>query len=178
MTDKQTVQANHEQVDEAGAEIDAQQETSDDRTALVSEARRYRKRAQAAEAAVEEVLKDLETKEAQLEEQRVALDDLQRRQAIDDLLGDEQAVDVETARVLTERVCAEMDEPDLSAAVAEVRRRKPFLFRTRALESGVLAPQSGDLVDAHETLDEAAEQAQQTGRRQDLLRYLRLRRRA
>jgi chromosome segregation ATPase len=176
MADQHEVQRDHEQ-DAVEAHVEAPAQDGE-RLVPVSEARRYRKRAQAAEAAVEEILADLRTKEEQIEDQQRALDDLRRRQEIDDLLNDAQAVDVETARVLTELTCAEMDEPDLTEAVAAVRRRKPFLFRTAERTSGVLAPEPAGRIPAHEVLDNAAEQAQATGRRQDLLRYLRLRRKA
>jgi capsule polysaccharide export protein KpsE/RkpR len=123
----------------------------------------------------------LERELAQLREQydqsQQTITALERRQRIDALLAESDPVDLEAARLLTEVAVASMDEPDLAEAVDDLRRHKPYLFRQRPAEpSAAQAPrlpeEQGDpALTAHE-------QAQQSGDRRDLLRYLRLRRQA
>jgi hypothetical protein len=67
-----------------------------------------------------------------------------------------------------------MDEPDVKAAVAELRRTKPFLFRSTTKASAM----SGRVQTKTNTsdIDELAEEARDSGDRGALLRYLRARR--
>ena len=83
---------------------------------------------------------------------------------------------MDAARLLTEAAVQSMDEPDVAEAVQDLRRHKPFLFYpdASAAEGLALAPQ---IEGADDPLARAAEQAQHSGDRRDLLRYLRLRRR-
>lgn len=142
----------------------------------VSEARRYRKRAQAAEALVEQLQQELDTQSAALTKHKVLAADLQLRQTIDDQLVESHAVDLETTRLLIELALKDMPEPDVARAVSDLRQRKPFLFTARGPGHGALSPKTAE--SPHGThLDQAAAEACATGRRQDLLQYLRLRRR-
>ena len=192
MSEQNTVQANEVTAPEgevndvveqqSGAEEASREQVADEETGgeerlvPVSEARRYRKRAQAAEKIAGDLQEELAAKEAALAQQRRDLEELQHRQEIDELLIEAEVVDLETARLLTELTAATMDEPDVEEAVADLRRRKPFLFRRSPRSSGALSPKSeGDGCMEHR-LDDAATEAGLTGRRQDLLRYLRLRR--
>jgi len=128
-----------------------------------------------------------ETRVTQLERELVALREqydqsqqtitaLERRARIDALLTEADAIDLDTARLLTEVAVGAMDEPDVAAAVDDLRRHKPFLFHVRHDEPGIgvqsprLPEEFGDPAEL------VAQQAQQTGDRRDLLRYLRLRR--
>jgi hypothetical protein len=145
----------------------------------IAEARRYRKRAQAAERAAADLRLELQQKSAELAEREQTITALERRQRIDELLLEARAIDLDTARLLTELAVADMPEPDLDAAVAELRSRKPFLFRAGRASSGALAPRSAPdgAASAASPAQRAAAEAHATGRRADLLRYLRLRRR-
>jgi len=147
--------------------------SEDERQVPVSEAIRYRKRAQAAE----QRLRDLESKfdEAQraLDQTREQLDAIERRRRIDQSLIESEAIDLEAARLLTEAAVEQMDEADVDAAVTELKRRKPYLFRRSVGTGGGMSPKprrNGSSV------DDAAETAAVSGNRRDLLRYLRLRR--
>ena len=142
----------------------------------VDEARRYRKRAQTAERALAEVQRDLLNANQQLEEREMAISQLERRQRIDELLREADAIDLEATRLLTELTVAQMDEPDVEAAVAELKRRKPLLFRPPARPAGAMSPRVQEHSQSH-LLQTAAQEAGTTGARRDLLRYLRLRRR-
>lgn len=161
---------------ENGAEVESEAEREErEKRVPVSESIRYRRRAQAAEQKLQEMQTQLETAERSLNETRQALRDVERRQQIDQLLSESEAVDLEAARLLTEAAVAQMDEPDVQAAVVELRSRKPYLFRRSASAGGgSMAARrrhgsGGELADA-------ADAAATTGQRQDLLRYLRMRR--
>ncbi|MCG8512054.1 MAG: hypothetical protein MI741_22795 [Rhodospirillales bacterium] len=120
---------------------------------------------------------ELDATSAQLAEAQQTIANLERRNRIDALLREADAVDVDAARLLTEHTIEGMDEPDVQVAVADLRRHKPYLFnppRQRESRGSAMAPRT-----AHEAADPkalAAEQAAETGNRRDLLRYLRLRR--
>ncbi len=119
---------------------------------------------------------DLKQKLAQTEQllsqAREALDAAERKRQIERELWQEGAVDVETASMLTEAAVAGMKPGDVRVAIADLKKRKPFLFRTApARGSGVMGGQSvGDYLVA------AAAEARESGDRRALLRYLRLRR--
>ena len=139
----------------------------------VAEAIRYRKRAQAAEQQLTELRAKLSTVETDLSKTRETIAVLERRQKIDALLADSDVVDVEVARLLTEAAVEVMDQPDVAAAIADLRRSKPYLFRNRRAEAGAMSARTRG---PSQTVITAAEQAASTGSRHDLLRYLRLRR--
>ena len=111
----------------------------------------------------------------ELEEARKTVTHLERRQAMDALLADAEAVDLEAARLLTEAAVAAMTEPDVKLAVEDLRRTKPYLFARR---SGARGSAMGARVrESGEDAEAAAERAATSGDRRDLLRYLRLKRR-
>ena len=120
--------------------------------------------------------------EAQLADLRSQLDDTRRQAADADrarelqrLLVHARAVDLDAATLLVQRDIGDHPEPDLAAAVRDLRRRKPHLFRPAApppsMSPRTAPPAAGD------NPDELAELAASTGDRRALLRYLRARRR-
>ena len=111
--------------------------------------------------------------ERELAEARATIAALERRQRIDDLLRDADTIDLDAARLLTELAVTQMDEPDVAAAVADLRRHKPYLFRPTPPTGGMPARHDDAAVDH---TDEAAREAATSGDRRDLLRYLRLKR--
>jgi hypothetical protein len=130
---------------------------------------------------------ELSQLQQQLHEARQTVRDLDRKQKIDALLAESDAVDLDVARLLTEAAVVDMDEPDLKLVIADLRRSKPFLFRKRSNPSNT--SQSSDtppvpravaqglrITPAPLQTHQAAQQAIATGSRRDVLRYLRLRR--
>lgn len=114
--------------------------------------------------------------EAQLDKERRTVAHLKRRGEIEALLREAEAIDLETAATLVEADIAN-EEPDGGAAqaVADLKRRKPFLFVAAAPPPSVasalrIAPSST------RSVEHAATEAQVSGNRTDLMRYLRLRR--
>lgn len=149
----------------------------DDKLVPVTEAIRYRKRAQAAEQQLNELNSRFEQLQSELGEARQTVEQLERRQQIDALLAEADAVDIEAARLLTERAVEQMSEPDVQLAVADLRRTKPYLFRQgRAEGGGAMTARFGSVAGDPPEAEEAAQRAAISGDRRDLLDYLRLRR--
>ncbi len=107
---------------------------------------------------------------------REALTGAERRREIDLALVESEAIDLETARLLTEAAVTAMEEPDVRLAVTDLRRRKPFLFRRERAYRGAPAMRARTEDDGGAGLEEAAEAAMANGDRASLLAYLRMRR--
>ncbi len=150
-----------------------------ERLVPVSEAKKYRKRAQAAEKILEDFKVELAEKDEALHKQRQNIADMQRQRSIDELLVDSETIDLETTRLLTEMALSEMAEPDVEQAVAQLRKRKPFLFRSTAHGATALSPKAeNNQTSLARSIERAAADAHSSGNRTALLRYLRLRRRS
>lgn len=117
---------------------------------------------------------------------REALDAAERRHQIDLALVEADAVDIETARLLTEVAVSQMDDRDVALAVRELRQRKPFLFKDAAKPGsrpplrttrhfGAMGAHPGAAATVP-PLRAFANEAAATGDRGALLRYLRARR--
>ena len=141
----------------------------------VSEAIRYRKRAQQAEQSLQEMHRRVAALEESLHQSQATADRLERRRAIDAMLLDADAIDLDAARLLTEAAVEQMDEPDVKLAVDDLRRHKPFLFHRDPLAGlSAMGPRHDHAM--HDPAQSAAAEAASTGDRRDLLRYLRLKR--
>ncbi|MEC9372665.1 MAG: hypothetical protein VYC34_02435 [Planctomycetota bacterium] len=103
-----------------------------------------------------------------------ALERSERSRSLEVALLQAETIDLETARLVSESVLEQMKEGDAAAAVAEVKRRKPHLFRQKAPSpSAAMSPAAEGEGGA---LRAAAEQAAASGDRTSVLRYLRLKR--
>jgi chromosome segregation ATPase len=144
----------------------------------VAEAKRYRKRAQAAEKSLEEVRTDLAAREKTIAQHQQTIATLERRVAIDSALLEAKAIDLDAARLLAEAGMSNRTDADVKRIVSELRRCKPHLFRTptRGVGAGALSPKPDNASLQGQAIDRAAADAVATGHRRDLLRYLRLRR--
>lgn len=140
----------------------------------VHEERLWETRAEKAELRVQELEHEVETLRAQLEEARKGADASERRRETERLLREANAVDVETASLLTEMAVSAMESPDVASAVAELRRTKPYLFRASAPHASAMSASVPD--DGVQTLETLADEARTSGDRSALLRYLRGRR--
>jgi hypothetical protein len=107
-----------------------------------------------------------------LAQAREALDAAERKHSIERELWAQGALDLETAALLTSATVAGMSTPDVRSAVADLKRRKPFLFRVAAGSGGAMSGHA----EAPGALDQAASDARESGDRRALLRYLRLKR--
>lgn len=183
--DHETVQNGHDESvviiadDDSEATIDATNgaTTRSEQLVPVSEAKRYRKRAQSAEKQVSDLQQELEHSRQELAERDQDLAQIKRRQAIDAALHEHGAIDSETARVVLEKTIDGDEEKDVHDAVNELARRKPFLFKPakRTRSATTLGPRPDGGI-ANAKLEHAAAEAITTGKRSDVLKYLRLRR--
>ncbi len=145
--------------------------------ALVSEEVIWKARAEDAEQQVEELRAKIAQLESALGSAQQTIVQVERRGEIDRELTAARAVDLETARLLTEAVIAEMDEPDVVLAVRELCDRKPFLFGSRRPAPVGGVSMSPTVRGGGEgALSSMAQQARSSGDRSELLRYLRARR--
>jgi len=148
----------------------------DEKRVPVTEAIRYRKRAQEAEREREELASSLEELRSALDESRTMLIESERRRHVDSALTELRSVDLETARVMLEgSIGGEADEGTIRKAAAELRRKKPFLFRSCATPSGG-SSMGGRPRRGADPLESHARAATETGDRKALMRYLRVRR--
>ncbi|MCC6429151.1 MAG: hypothetical protein IT435_20310 [Phycisphaerales bacterium] len=136
----------------------------------------WRARALAAEEKVRQLEAQLADIKTTLADARQRLDDSERRAGIDRELTAAGVVDTEAATLLIERLLDEMDKPDVQAAVADLRQRKPFLFRPAA--AGVRVSAMSGVAESGSTLDLLAAEARMSGDRKSLMKYLKARRRA
>ncbi len=104
---------------------------------------------------------------------REALDASERRRRIERELTQEGVIDLETAVLLADATIGANPDADVRAAVQDIKRRKPFLFRF-APRPASMAPRETHNPAA--ALESAARQARASGDRGSLLSYLRLKR--
>src|SRR5262245_4843731 len=121
-----------EEDDRSELELAREESASMPTMTSIDEARKYRRRAQAAEKSLVELREQVAQRDQTLamrdqavaeHERTIAL--LRRRQAVDDLLLEADTIDLEAARTLIESALGKSDVPDVEAAVGELRRRKP-----------------------------------------------------
>ncbi|MCA9302513.1 MAG: hypothetical protein KC996_00175 [Phycisphaerales bacterium] len=133
---------------------------------------------QEAQAEIAELKRTVASLREELAAANEAVAAVERRSQIEQEVSRANAVDLETACLLTEVAIAGMDEPDVAIAVRELRSKKPFLF---AGGSGAKRT-GGSLMSAmvqrgrSEDLDTMAGEARASGDRGALLRYLQARR--
>ncbi len=130
----------------------------------------WRQRAAEATQSVKELNAKLDEVERALNEAKGELAASERRRDIQRRLLETDPVDLETAVVLTEAAVAAMPAPDVAAAVADLRKRKPFLFRDERRPSAM-----GPAGHEPDRARAAALEARAAGDRRTLLEYLKLR---
>jgi uncharacterized protein YhaN len=149
----------------------------------VSEAIRYRKRAQAAEQQVEQLTERLREREREQEEIKTRLDEALLETELTHHLAEAGAIDVEAALLLVQRKLKASNgkEKDSKRLIEILRNDKPYLFSNAVSEvcATLAGPTAG--VRSHSSgraniLSRAAQQARNSGNRQDMQEYLRLRR--
>jgi len=153
----------------------------------VSEAIRYRRRAQAAERTVETLQEQLERVEAGRAELARRVEALEAEQALTRQLVQAGARDLEATLLLARQRLGgagrrgnEQSQEDVEQVVARLRREKPYLFvEERRLSIGPAERTSGarGSIDGRQAaVEQAAQRAKATGDMRDLCEYLRVRR--
>jgi hypothetical protein len=147
----------------------------------VSEAIKYRKRAQSAEQQLEQMT-------AEIQQSRQTQQDLERRiqqaQLESELtcqLVKAGAVDVELALLLAHKKLDTVgeDKPELASLIGTLRKERPYLFYNAGNEAAGAGPTAGVRSPGggrRGSLSRSAQQAQRSGSRKDMQEYLRLRR--
>ena len=143
---------------------------------LVNEELLWKARAEEAEEQVEVLVAQVAELESALAGAEEAIVLSERRGEIDRELTSARAVDLETARLLTEAVISEMDEPDVALAVRDLCERKPFLFGGKRHGGSGISMSPAGLQGGGDSLGAMAQHARSSGDRSELLRYLRARR--
>lgn len=108
--------------------------------------------------------------EALLAEAKGALAASERRRQVDRELAGSGVIDQDAAAILLEPILAQT--PDIPAAIADLKRLRPYLFAAPPRPSATMAAATTPTA----PLDQAAHTARATGDRRALLSYLRLRR--
>ncbi len=118
---------------------------------------------------------NLQQMSADLADAQEKIKSLEMRQAIDQQLTEQETIDLEVSRLLTECAVNLMEEPDIKEAVSTLKRKKPYLFRGVGFALGG-AMGRHQPAHRHDQIKASADKAKQTGNRRDLLSYLRSKR--
>jgi len=149
-----------------------------DRLVPVSEAIRYRKRAQGAEQKLTDLTEQVGELEKQNSNMSKQLDEIRGEQKLISVLGAAGAVDLEAAVLLVKAKLAEDENLELDDVIGQLKKQKQYLFSDSAptvvtkKTSGV----RGKVSRSETVLEQAAKRASTSGARTDLQEYLKLRR--
>ncbi|MGA2915812.1 MAG: hypothetical protein ABSE89_07275 [Sedimentisphaerales bacterium] len=159
--------------------IEGSEEPRNERLIDVSEAIRYRKRAQSAEQKRQETEQELVESKAEVERLNKNLSQMTIERQLIEKLASAGVRDLEAA-VIIGRARLEDDKKATAAEVVEqLRKEKSYLFSESAITASAGAKTSGvkdKLSGAASVLERAAKKAANSGSRTDLQEYLRARR--
>ena len=168
---------------ETAAENQIEQSSDDSSQILpVTQAIRYRKRAQAAEKQLAEVKSELQINQKSRQEAAEQLQATRRENDLTQQLVKAGVTDLEVALLLAEKLLKNSsdEQPDVNSAIESLRRQRPSLFGGR---DNSIASVAGPTAGVHSadsrlqsSISASAQQAQRTGSRNDVCQYLRLRR--
>jgi len=151
---------------------------SDEKVVPVSEAIRYRRRAQQAEKELAEARQELEENRRRSEDMVRRVEQLEKDQELRRAVVGAGAKDIETAALVVKSRLEKIEGLGVSEAIEQVRKEKGYLFERQPAAEGL-----GKTLGARQKasgqggLENAAKKAAQSGTRADMLEYLRARRR-
>jgi len=156
----------------------AQQGQKEEKLVAVSEAIRYRKRAQIAEQKLEVAHAELEESGARIENLNSQLEDINLERQLIAVLAQSGACDMEAALLIGKARMEKNPQADVGEIISQMKKEKGHLF---AAQSGIVASSktSGAKESApsvSRSLVRAADKAASSGSRVDMQEYLRLRR--
>jgi len=139
---------------------------------------RYRKRAQSAEKKAESLAEQLAEANQKISQMSQDLDGLQMEQKLTRKLAAAGATDLEAAVLVAKTRIRGTADADVDACVEQLRKEKAYLFggSTETATSRKTAGAKDRAGQTQTALEQAARRAARTGRRDDLLHYLKLRR--
>jgi len=150
----------------------------DERLVPVSEAIRYRRRAQTAEKKLAALDEELAKAKSQSELLAEKLNHVEVEQKLFAKLASAGASDIETAVLLAKAKIEASDEADVDTVIEQLKKEKQYLFAESGLGVQISrtagAKQKGP--SNQNVLERAARKAANSGNRTDLQEYLKLRR--
>ncbi len=161
--------------------VQAIDENENPRMVPVTESIRYRKRAQNAEQKVQQLSEQLEQANSQTKSLSEQLNELQNERSLTRKLAVAGASDIETALLVAKARLDEHNDMELDDIIEQVKNEKSHLFASSQVRDfGAAAPRTTPAKQRNETnsttLKKAASKAANSGSREDLHQYLRLRR--
>ena len=169
------------QIDEGmnpqGAE--EEQDKGEARFVSVSEAIRYRKRAQGAEKRGEELEAELAEAKGRVEKLTEEVDSIRLEQKLMHKLSAAGVNDIEAAVLLAKNRIEKTTDEGIEEAIEKLKKEKQYLFAKSAAAGAAVRGTAGtkEKVSSGQTLlERAAHRAAETGDRKDLQEYLRVRR--
>lgn len=164
-------------MDEKAELLNEQKEKQPDGLAAVSEAIKYRKRAQAAEKRLQEMEQKFDDNEKSNQQLSKQLENFKVERELINKLVAEGAHDLESA-LLTAKVRMNGKENDIDEVVSELKKDKSHLFREASRQNTMLrtAGAKDKKPGGQRILDDFAEKAAKSGNRTDVHEYLRIRR--
>ena len=146
----------------------------------VSESIRYRKRAQSAEKANEELRDELSQLKAKAGDVQTELQAIRIEQSLAKRLISEDVIDLEGAILLAKSKCDDSEDKDIDAVVAELKQDKQYLFangdRNNSLNVKMTSGAKDNISTKQSFLERTARRAATSGSRIDLQEYLKVRR--
>jgi len=148
----------------------------------VTEAIRYRKRAQSAEKEAETLAEQLAQTKLETREMAEQLSSIQLEQKLTRRLAAEGTVDLETAVLIAKARMKNSENADLDGIVEQLKEEKQYLFggpKNAPVTAKRIAPAKERTMagpNSQAVLTNAAKKAATTGNRTDLQKYLKLRR--
>jgi len=148
----------------------------------VSEAIRYRKRAQAAEQQVEQLTTQLAELEQEHRAAKGQVDQMKQETELTQQLTQAGAKDLEAALLLAQRRLQDSngEKPDGPRVIEQLRKERPYLFGDgEDIDVGLTRPTASVRTPSQtgmQTLSRLAERARTSGSRKDMQEYMRIRR--
>jgi hypothetical protein len=158
---------------------EGEQEKVEGKFVSVQEAIRYRRRAQGAEKQAEGLAAELSDARGRIEKLNEELGEVKLEQKLLQKLSAAGVVDLEAAGLLIKSRIDGVDDEGIDKAVEKLKKEKQYLFSKTSSGAAAVKPTAGvkeKLSSAQTVLENAARRASQTGDRNDLQEYLRVRR--
>ena len=155
--------------------------TNQEQMVPVSEAIKYRKRAQTAEQQVQQLTEKLQNSQQIQQDTQTRLSEKELENKLTQELVQAGVVDVETALLLAQKKAeTRQDNNDTRGLIEALRNERPYLFShpTGEVSASLAAPTAGVRSSGGgvNNLLRSAQRAQQSGSRRDMHEYLRQRR--
>jgi len=151
--------------------------SNEDKLVPVTEAIRYRKRAQAAEKELTEMKAERDLLQNEKQAISKQLGEIRQEQQIRELLTAAGTTDLETASLLVKDRLASAEGQDAQAVIEQLQKEKSFLFSSRPSSSGPSRTAGvRQRPDSSAVLQDAAKKAARSGNCVDVQEYLRVRR--